>query len=345
MTEHLSASAPGARGRLAAVYEEIERDFGVRPRPILLHAPVPELLIASWTVLRETVVADGRLPRAAKELIAMAVSSGNRCRYCVDAHGLMLHALGAGAAERSLFAGHHERIEDPQLAALAAWGAATGSPGAAILARPPFSPAEAPEAIGTALCFHYINRMVTVLLGETPLPVRSRWLRRPLLARIGRRLARRLAAPRRPGSGLAPLPAADVPESLRWAAASPLIAAAFTRFAAAVDAAGAPFLAPPTQARLADRLARWRGEAAPLGAAWIEEVSGGLSPAQAAAARLALLAALAPERARVEVHAFRAHWPGDPPLVSVLAWGSFHAAARISEWLVPAAGRRHPATV
>ena len=337
MIKYLSSSSLAEGQAITAICQQIKREFGVLPEPILLHASVPELLAASWSVLRETVVADGLLPRAAKELIAMAVSRSNQCPYCVDAHGLMLHALRAGAAERWFSAGHLERIADPQLATLAAWGERTGSPRSPSLARPPFTGAQAPEAIGTVLCFHYINRMVTILLSETPLPLRGPWLRRPLLRHLGRVLSHRIAGTRRPGTSLELASPTDVPQQLRWAAASPNIAAAFTRFAAVVEQSAAPHLTAPSRALLRGRLASWGGEAAPFGTDWLDDVIAAVAPAEAAAARLALLAALSPERIGAgEVQDFRAHNPGDAALVSVLAWGSFHAAERISQWLAHA---------
>ncbi len=65
-----------ATGDTARVYRELEQDFGVLAPPIALHAPVPELLAASWMTLRETMLVDGLVPRAAKEAVAAAVSQG-----------------------------------------------------------------------------------------------------------------------------------------------------------------------------------------------------------------------------------------------------------------------------
>jgi AhpD family alkylhydroperoxidase len=326
--------AASGGGLAAAVFAQIEEDFGFVAEPFLVHAPVPELLAAAWSTLRETVLVPGRLRRPEKEAVAMAVSAADRCPYCVDAHGLMLHATGEGAAERAIHAGRPERIADRRLAALAGWAAATGDPGAAALDEPPFSAEEAPEAIGTALCFKYINRIATILLGTTPLPTASSWLRRPILRLVGRRLAPRARRPCPAGESLRFLPAAEPPAHLAWAAASPRIAQVFARFDAAVERAAAPVLSLETRTLAGRRLALWRGEAPPFGDAWLRDVAAGLPPAQRAAARLALLAAVAPYRVDDgEVAAFRAHRPDDASLLAALAWGSFHAARRVSEWL------------
>ncbi|HXO43370.1 MAG TPA: alkylhydroperoxidase, partial [Thermoanaerobaculia bacterium] len=72
----------------------------------------------------------------------------------------------------------------------------------------------------------------------------------------------------------------------------------------------------------------------PLGGGWVEEAVAGVPRDGRPAARLALLAALAPHRVGpAEVAAFRAAWPGDRALVAVVAWASFTAARRIGGWL------------
>ena len=48
-------------------------------------------------MLRETLLAAGLVPRAAKEAVAVAVSLGNACPYCVQVHGGTLHGLVPGA--------------------------------------------------------------------------------------------------------------------------------------------------------------------------------------------------------------------------------------------------------
>jgi hypothetical protein len=68
--------------------------------------------------------------------------------------------------------------------------------------------------------------------------------------------------------------------------------------------------------------------------AWLEEPAAGLPPAEAAAARLAHLAALAPHRAGpAAIAELRRHHPGDAALLGVLAWASYRAAERIASWV------------
>src|SRR5262249_15446458 len=55
-----------ATGLVAAVYEQVARDFQLLA-PITLTSPLPALLAARWTVTRETLIA-GAAPRLEKEL-------------------------------------------------------------------------------------------------------------------------------------------------------------------------------------------------------------------------------------------------------------------------------------
>jgi hypothetical protein len=261
----------------------------------------------------------------------------------VDAHTIALAAAGETGAARAIW---RHAADAPgmtmQAQAIMAWARATRSPGAPILATPPFAPGEAPEFIGTAVTFHYLNRMVSAVLSPTFLP-RSPWLRgafRQLAARMYSPTARRTYPP---GSSLALLPEAPLPGDLAWAEPMPAIAGAFARFAAAVERAGAEVLAPEVRALVADRVRAWAGEEPGLSRQWAMEAARGLDAPAQAAARLALLAALAPYQIEADViAAFRAHQPTDSELIGALAWASFAAARRFGTWLVTDAGATVP---
>ncbi|WP_282690189.1 carboxymuconolactone decarboxylase family protein [Streptomyces sp. CC216C] len=152
-----------ATGDTARVYRELEQDFGVLAPPIALHAPVPELLAASWMTLRETMLVDGLVPRAAKEAVAAAVSRGNQCPFCTTMHSTMHNSLDAlpTSSGRGVKAGPN-RGAGTAPGQLTAWIRSAG--------RPPFAPELMPELAGTALCLQYLNRMVNVFLGAQPLP-------------------------------------------------------------------------------------------------------------------------------------------------------------------------------
>jgi AhpD family alkylhydroperoxidase len=280
-------------------------------------------------------VLGGAVPRPVKETVAIVVSQINRCSYCVDAHTSLLHAAGGREAAWALRRRGREAIADPGLRAAAAWAAASRSPGAAILDSPPFGAAEAPEMIATATGFHYVNRLVTIFLGATPFPTRARLLATPCLLLTSRRFAPRIGSRVAPGESLAWLAPAELPADLAWARPRPAIAAAFASLAAAV-ATEAGGLLGEAEATVRARIAAWSGEEPPLGGAWLEAAIADLPDRRRAAARLALLAALAPYRVdAAQVAAFRAAWPGDRALIAVTAWASFTAARRIGSWLDP----------
>lgn len=348
MIRYLAPLPASPGGRVAEVYAQLRRDFGTLAEPITLHTAVPELLATAWATLRETVIADGRLPRRIKEAMALAISAANHCPYCIDAHGIVLHALGDGGVETALRRRPEDRqaletLGDPRLAAFTAWAAASGAAAQAAALPAPFTPPEAPEALGTVLCFQYVNRMVTVLLDASPLPAAPLrravpGLGRPVLALAGRRFAGAARAAHPPGESLSLVSPAAPQDFHAWAAAAPPIQTAFAAFAAAAEGAAAAVLEPTTRRQLRRQMAGWQGEPARLGTAWLNDALAQVNAVQQPAARLALLAARAPERlGAVEITDFRRRWPADAALVAVLAWGSHEAARRIAAWLTPAA--------
>lgn len=330
MIRHLAPAHPPS-AETAAVHRAIRRDFGLIAEPFTLHRPSPALLAGFWMVCRETTLA-GVVPRAWKEAVATAVSAANRCPYCVDAHVMMLHATGAHATAAALGAGAAPR--DREVAALVAWAAASGTPDATVLDAPPQA---VPELVGTAVAFHYVNRMVTVLLDESPFPLRGRGARAVLRRVVGAVVSGAARRTKPPGASLDLLPPEPLPDDLVWTDASVTVAGAFARFAAAVERAGAASLSPDVRAAVAACVAAWHGEPSPLGRGWVDAALDGLVPPSRDRARLTLLAALAPWQVDDDVvAAFRRGGPGDDgALVGALAWGAFAAARRIGEWIAP----------
>ncbi|HSL83770.1 MAG TPA: carboxymuconolactone decarboxylase family protein, partial [Thermoanaerobaculia bacterium] len=260
-----------------------------------------------------------------------------RCPYCIDAHTLFLHGLGEHQGARWLAAASGSPPPESELAPIVGWAQAVRSPGAAVLREPPFGPAWAPEMVGTAVAFQYVTAMVTLFLGPTPIPRGLRFMRgtarRVLGGALGRRLARRPA----PGLSLELLPAAVPGPELAWAAGSEPVAGAFARLGAAVDRCGRRVLSPEVRTLVTERLAAWTGEAPPLGRAWLDgelERAAGLPGRERARARLALLAALAPERATPQdldlgdgSGAYRRE------VLEIAAWSAFATAARVASWM------------
>ncbi|MEU8246617.1 carboxymuconolactone decarboxylase family protein [Nonomuraea sp. NPDC048916] len=317
-----------ATGRTARVYAQLAGDFGMPRMPVFMSlSPAPDVLAATWVTLRESLLA-GRADRTGKEVVALAVSMANSCPFCVDAHTVLLHATGDHRLAETIASGGTP--EDPEHAALLAWGRATRTPGAAELADPPYPAELAPEYIGTALVFHFINRTASALLTGNLLPgnlQKSRVVRsvggRAMARTVRRRLPEGAGLPLLDGLAAGPHPA--------WAAGHPVGPA----LAALRETAGAggELLDEPARAFVRDTVAAWDGTNPPLGGRPdLAALPGSSRPA----AGLALLAALAPYRITdADVSAWRAAAAGtDTDLVRLVAFGAItateHAEAAIT---------------
>lgn len=334
--KYVRAPAPRkAHGPLRDVYRQIKRDFGTVADPFLLHAPSPQLLIATWAAFRETLLV-GIAPRSVKEVVAATVSRHNQCPYCVDAHSMMLDALSAHATARAIGDGRDDAIDEAYRDVLK-WASSTRSPGAGVLRDPPFAAEEAPEIIGTAVLFHYINRMVSVLLDDSPLPGRSSEARaraRRVAAIYFSRAARR---PKAAGAAMRFVDGDDISAPPEWARSNRDVAVSFGRLTAVVEDRGSKAVAPEVRAWARRHVATWVGEEPGLTRRWVDRPLAELDEGARAAGRLVLLTALAPYQVDADVvKAFLAQHLGDESLVNTLAWSSLTAAMRIGSWLAPA---------
>jgi alkylhydroperoxidase/carboxymuconolactone decarboxylase family protein YurZ len=72
-----------AVGRVRAVYQEIMEQFGIDFVPNLykVMASNPGYLEANWNKVKAVMFPSGRLDRLTKEIIAVAVSAVQGCRY------------------------------------------------------------------------------------------------------------------------------------------------------------------------------------------------------------------------------------------------------------------------
>ncbi len=304
----------------------IRREFGAEVEPLTLHLPVPGLLAGAWMACRETLFA-GNGERKEKEVVATAVSTINRCPFCIDAHNIML--LESSGSE------FDEAVMNPELRDIAAWASATLTPGSPLLLKPPFPSADAPAFIGTALFFHYINRMVTILLGASPLPFTSGVQKKVSMHLAAWFFGGAIRRHKVPGASLELLPEAPLPDDLSWAKPSPPVAGAFARFAQAVETTGAQALSAEVRAVVNHALQNWDGTEPDDINNFCREATAGLrGESEKCAGKLALLTAFAPYRVdETVVHPFSASSPGDEKLISALAWSSFAAARKIGSWL------------
>lgn len=326
-----------ASGKLADIYQQARHDFQLVP-PITLFSPAPDLLAGLWSISRESQIAAGRVSRQHKEAVAAAVSSINACPYCVDAHVGMLHATSGHDVAHAIQTNDYDSL-DSQSRNLIDWALATRTPISEKLASPPFSVQETPEIIGTALTFHFINRMVSIFLNETPMPMRGDSRFKPLAVRLfgataGKSIVNKQV---RAGDSLDFLPAAALPDDFAWAKPNPHIAAAFAGFSALMEQAGQETVPEAVREHLWQRLAQWQGENVGLSRQWLQEAITGLPPQHHDIARLVFLAAFAPYQVDANIiTAFRTHHPSDTTLLAATCWASYAATRRISQWLINA---------
>ncbi|WP_371526389.1 carboxymuconolactone decarboxylase family protein [Streptomyces sp. NBC_01283] len=314
-----------ASGRTAEAYAQMAADFGIaEPAPLVALSPAPELLTAAWSLLRESLLAagddtfgSGGTTRTDRELVAVGVSLANRCPFCVNAHTMMLHATGDHRVAERVLRG--EEPEDPAQARLLAWGKATRTPQVPELGPPPFPRAHAPAHIGTALTFHFINRVASALITEAILPCNAQRFR-AVRSIGGRTLHKAVRRSFTPGDSLSLLD--DPQPGPSWAAGTPI----GTAYAALRTAAttGAGLLDEADLALVRATVAAWDGTHPPL--AWEALPDRASRPG----ARLALLAALAPYRITDEdVAAWKKPPFSDHCLVHLIAFGAFTAVDRI----------------
>src|SRR5215471_10127748 len=236
-----------AQGQLAAVYKKIRQELGLLPEPFTLHSPAPTLLAGFWSVFRTSLLV-GMAARGAKEAVAAAVSDLNRCPWCVDAHTTMLYATGHQHTAQAILSDGDRSHLPEALRAIVDWAYATRTPGVPALAHPPFRSEQAGEFLGTALAFHYLNRMVSVFLTETFLPTIP-WMRaasRRMGGWLFAGMGRRTDAPSEPDG------ASALPAELHWMGQWPTVAHAFAAWDSMVEHLGTQAL-PETVRKLLDR--------------------------------------------------------------------------------------------
>ncbi|QNE73880.1 DNA-binding protein [Streptomyces finlayi] len=315
MTGHFRYTSPqppkSATGVVADVYAQLATDFGIeRASTFVVLSASPPLLTATWALVRESLLA-GHVSRTEKEVVAAGVSLANRCAFCVVAHTVLLHATGDHRLAETIGGGGTP--DAPGHRELLAWGKDMSIP-------QPFPAGHAPEHIGTALAFHFVNRVVSSLLTEDMLPGGAQKYRLVRSA-AGRSLARTVRRELRQGASLALLETEGAEPA--WAAGSPV----GTAFGALRTAAhlGAGLLSDEDAAFVRESVAGWDGVTAlPLNSA---ELPGRV---ERPGARLALLAARAPYRITDEdVAAWRVPPFTDHCLVHLIAFGAFCAVERI----------------
>jgi hypothetical protein len=186
--------------------------------------------------------------------------------------------------------------------------------------------------IGTAVMFHYINRIVNVFLSESPLSFPTpHFVKRLVGSVMVSRIVRVVAEP---GESLRFLPENPLPPDLGWASPNPAVSGSFARMAFATQRAGEAALPTTTRELLLSRLGNWHGEDSGLSRGWVEDAISSLVPGEQPSARLALLSAFASHQVDEGViTACRKAGASDKTLLATVAWASFCTARKVGTWL------------
>ncbi|WP_433132992.1 carboxymuconolactone decarboxylase family protein [Micromonospora sp. CA-240977] len=317
--------ASAATGLTAAVYRQMSDDF-LGPLPTFqVLAAVPEVLAATWALMREALLA-GNASRVDRELVAATVSRANRCQFCVDAHAMLLHALGEPKLAEAVV---RDGIPtEARHAELVAWARASRSPRATDWTSP-----YRPEVTGTLLAFHFINRVVSALLDPDLLP--GGLQRSPLVRSVGGWFSARTARePKEAGRSLALLDAGTT-ASPAWAGDSPVGVA----YAALTDAAtrGGDLLGDVARQTVTATV-RWEDGRFPARPAdWAVDLVRDVPGRDRVGTRIALLAAFAPSAISVgDVGLWRLSHPADADLVRLVAYGAITATDHVARALASA---------
>ena len=84
--------------RTAKYFRVCEEKLGMVPNVLRAHAFAPEKLDAFAALYNDLMLGESGLSKLEREMIAVVVSSANRCYYCQVAHGAAVRALSGDPA-------------------------------------------------------------------------------------------------------------------------------------------------------------------------------------------------------------------------------------------------------
>jgi hypothetical protein len=322
-----------ADGLVARIYDMIAEDFFINGS-LTGHSKVPSLLAGVWTGGRESILVTDRLERTTKEAMTAVLSRVNDCLYCGDMLVSLVHGGGKHQAASQILSQSEKEIADPDLRARLEWVKAIAAPGWSAPENTPFAADQLPEVIGSLLAMSHINRFSHVVMDGSPVkaPLGLKGIKSAALRMFGAELKVTTELALEPGRALDLLPAASLPEDMKWASPNPRIAAAVSRWAAAVRRESAHVITPAVRQAVQRSMQSWEGESMPISRSWVEQEIQKLSGQDRDLARLALVVAKAAYQVDDSlVDAVLGEERDEVKLIRVLAWASFSAARRFAE--------------
>ncbi|MEO9171252.1 MAG: peroxidase-related enzyme [Candidatus Baltobacteraceae bacterium] len=115
---------------IADIYEKNRQKIGFVPNVFRAYALRPEHFRAFMQYHDVLMKSEGGLSRAEREAIVVAVSSENRCQYCLTAHGAALRILGKDVELAEQIANNWETAKlPPRLRAILQFASYVNEPG------------------------------------------------------------------------------------------------------------------------------------------------------------------------------------------------------------------------
>jgi uncharacterized peroxidase-related enzyme len=169
--DHISALPVPEPARLdadiQAVYQKCMEKLGLVPNVLRAYSFHPQKLRNFMTMYNELMLGDSKLSKLEREMVAVVVSSANRCYYCLVAHGQAVRRLSGDAELGEMMVMNYRvaKLDQRQRAMLDfAWKLTTtpndvGEPDREALRRVGFSAEDLFDLAETVGFFNMSNRM------------------------------------------------------------------------------------------------------------------------------------------------------------------------------------------
>ena len=105
---------------IISLYKEINDELKIGKIPNILKTTSIDPLIAKWfwDGIKIILLRESSIPRILKESIAVVVSNANSCKYCTQAHGILLQLMGFTDKQIVDLKNNFESFSDKEKAAL-----------------------------------------------------------------------------------------------------------------------------------------------------------------------------------------------------------------------------------
>ncbi len=329
---HIKSISPRqADGEVKEIYHQLKTEMGDVVEPISLHAIIPDLLKGIWGILRETVIIEDAVSRKIKEAVGAAVSASNECPYCVDAHTIMIIGLKDKLVADAIVKKDLDLIESDEVRKVVNWAFNTRNFKSMAINNPPFSSKESAEIIGTAVFFHYLNRMVTIFLGPTILPLNINFFKGMMKAMAAKMFSGVLHAERKEGENKGNY--ANI-KGLYWASGNPRVEYVFTYFFHVVSELADQHVPQEVQSFIKDQIMDWDGSDME-NTKNLDTVVSVVSSKNQPLARMLYLTAFSPHRIQdYHFKEFHMFYNGkDEQILASLCWASLLTSIRIGDRL------------